>query len=229
MEKNLNIEETFLFNSKNVYITFKKLNDYLALIVSIFPILYGISEYKFTDMSVYIICALVIYSPYYLKRKFKIVILEECKLITTIHIGLHTILGKAFHFYEIYPLFDSILHVLGGMWLFLLLFSIIYSIELHFTKLGKNKIDLKATIITFFTVNTLGVMWEIFEFVADLIFAGTPGYNLAQEGSLFDTMTDLIENNVGAFLACFIFWKIVSIQKRKGRYISQLFRDVLPF
>lgn len=229
MENRVILEESFFFNTKTTYYDFKRLNKILTLICSIFPILKGFINFRFTNMFIYILCALILYLPYWLEKKWKIIVLEECKFVTLIHISLHTILGKTFYFYQNYPLFDSILHILGGSWLFILIIPFVLSIEMEFTSLSQHQINIKSSFISFALVNLVGVFWEIFEFVSDLIFANTPGYYLSQEGSLFDTMTDLIENNIGLFLCCFIFWKIVSFQDRKGRNILNIFRKIIPF
>ncbi|WP_233488406.1 hypothetical protein [Petrotoga sp. 9PW.55.5.1] len=65
---------------------------------------------------------------------------------------------------------------------------------------------LKVFIITLSIVMTLGVFWEISEFISDLMFRGYPGYRLAQEDSLFDTMTDFIGNFIGAIIGINLFW-----------------------
>jgi hypothetical protein len=227
--RGLLLEESFLVDSKTTYYYFKKFNKTLFLIVAIFPILKGAIEFKFTNMAIYILCALLLYLPYWLEKKWEIIVLEECKFVTIIHIALHTILGKTFHFYQTFPIFDSILHILGGGWLFILIAPFVLSIEMEFTLLTQNQINIKSSIISFALVNLVGVFWEIFEFVSDLIFADTPGYYLSQEGSLFDTMTDIIENNIGLLLYCFIFWKLISFQDKRGRNILNIFRKILPY
>jgi hypothetical protein len=229
MENRVLLEESFLVDSKTTYYYFKKLNKTLSLIVAIFPILKGAIEFKFTSMAIYILCALLLYLPYWIEKKWEIIVLEECKFVTIIHIALHTILGKTFHFYQNFPLFDSFLHILGGAWLFILITPFVLSIEMEYTSLPQHKINIKSSIISFALVNLVGVFWEILEFISDSIFANTPGYYLSQEGSLFDTMTDIIENNIGLLLCCFIFWKLISLQDRKGRNILNIFRKILPY
>jgi hypothetical protein len=133
MSKYLALEETFLFKTKKNYYCFKKFNKYYAIIIAIIPLIIGIIKFKLADIIIYIFCAICIYIPYFIEKHFNIIILEEFKFITTFHVGLHTILGKTLDFYNVYPLFDDILHVLGGGWLFLLLLPIFLTIEMNYS------------------------------------------------------------------------------------------------
>ncbi len=51
-------------------------------------------------------------------------------------------------------------------------------------------------IITFGFAVMLGTLWEIFEFIADVLF----GLNMQKSGQV-DTMTDLLVNTAGASIA----------------------------
>jgi hypothetical protein len=72
----------------------------------------------------------------------------------------------------------------------------------------------------FSIVAMLGVFWEIGEFTSDLIFKNYEGYRLAQEGSLTDTMSDLIENQAGAAVGIFLFWNTLKkLNKNRDVYL----------
>ena len=109
---------------------------------------------------------------------------------------LHSFFANYLSFIVYIPGMTMCLHILGGILLTFISMPIFYSIELKYSTLTKKGLRLKVDIATFNFVNASGVMWEIAEFIADLVFVDVPGYRLAQEGSLFDTMTDLIENDI---------------------------------
>jgi len=96
-----------------------------------------------------------------------------------------------------YPFFDDFLHILGGAFLGILIYSILFSLN-HL-----RSIYLHPYMITLFTVSlalTFGVLWEFFEYFWDAVI--TPGSNLppAQLG-LTDTLTDLFWDIVGSLMA----------------------------
>ncbi len=228
MKLNDKINETLLFEDGKKYNKMQTINKVFAIIVSVFPAILNISKKLIPNLLVDIFCAIWIFLPHVIEKKYGIIILEEFRFLIIFHSMLHTVFGKAFHFYDKYPLYDDILHILGGGLLALIFFSIFFSTELHYSKHKKHTIVYKSKLITLNMVNTIGVGWEILEFLGDLVFRGIPGYRIAQEDSLFDTMTDLIENNIGAFLALFIFSKIIKKFEENGRNMEDLFKALIP-
>jgi len=66
---------------------------------------------------------------------------------------------------------------------------------------------------------TLGTLWEVFEFISDIIFRDYPGYRLAQQDNLFDTMTDLIYDCAGSILGIMLFWYLLrKLSKNRDIY-----------
>jgi len=222
-----NIKETLFFKGERAYSRVKMFKRIFALIVALFPIVVGMFDFYFPYFVVYVVCAVGIYSPYILEHKFNLIILEEVRFLITFHTMLHTFFGKLFEFYRKYSWYDDVLHVLGGMLLAFIAMPLFYSVELNYSTFTKKGMRLKVDIDTFNFVNAAGVMWEIAEFMADLVFVDVPGYRLAQEGSLFDTMTDLIENNIGALIAIFIFWKLLDMEKMKKQNKDELMKSLI--
>ncbi|MFA7569471.1 MAG: hypothetical protein WCY40_06355, partial [Defluviitoga tunisiensis] len=54
------------------------------------------------------------------------------------------------------------------------------------------------------------------------IFRNYPGYRLAQEDSLFDTMTDFIANLIGTITGLGVFWMTLK-KLNKSRDMDSLF------
>lgn len=228
MGLNKKINQTLFSENEKGYIKMKNINIPFAIIVSIFPMIINISKKLIPNLLVDILCAFFIFSPYIVEKLYGIIILEEFKFLITFHSMLHTIFGKVMHFYDKYPIYDSVLHILGGVLLVGIFFSIFVAIELHYSKHRIKTIYYKSALSSINLVNTVGVGWEVLEFLGDIVFRHVPGYRIAQEDSLFDTMTDLIENNIGAFLGLFIFSRIIKRNERKGRDMEDLFKNLIP-
>lgn len=214
-------------NNYDKKVKFQKFNRFFAAFVALFPLIGSIMFFNYIDFMAYLGCAAFVYSPQLIERFFNIVVLEELRFLTVFQVMLHAIFGKFFHFYDKFPLYDSILHVTGGILLAFLGLSTFYGLEKRFSNYTPRAFKTKVSIASFNLVNSLGVIWEIIEFTADQIFGGTPGYRLAQEGSLFDTMTDLIENNMGALLAILIFWRVIELKKEKELPVDKTMKDLI--
>ncbi|MFA6639247.1 MAG: hypothetical protein WCS23_01740, partial [Defluviitoga tunisiensis] len=149
-------------------------------------------------------------------------ILEEIRTFTIIQISLHGVFGMWLEFYNKFEIYDFILHITGGMWLVFLIFPLVIGIELLSADSKSPFFSFKIIIITLTIVTTLGVFWEIGEFISDLIFRNYPGYRLAQEDSLFDTMTDFIANLIGTITGLGVFWMTLK-KLNKSRDMDSLF------
>jgi hypothetical protein len=122
-------------------------------------------------------------------------------------------------FYDRFPIFDDILHLTGGMWLVSFLFPLVLGSELVWSRSISKTLLFKIFIYMFSIVAMFGVFWKIGEFTSDLIFRNYEGYRLAQEGSLTDTMSDLIENQIGAAIGIFLFWNTLKkLSKNRDIY-----------
>lgn len=220
------LNETLFFESKHTYHKMRNFNVLFSVIVGAYPVMLNISQNLFAKVLIDLFFVFVIFLPYIVERKFGIVIFEEFKFIITFHCMLHTIFGRTYGFYDKYFFYDDILHILGGGLIAGVCFSIILSVFLNYLNHSDNYVLYITSISTLGVVNIFGVGWEIAEFFGDLMFSGTPGYRLAQ-ADLFDTMTDLIENNIGALLMILIFRRIISINS-KNRNIKELFKNLIP-
>jgi hypothetical protein len=104
-------------------------------------------------------------------------------------------------FYSIWWL-DTPTHLIGGAWT--ALFAIyIYNKYFDFQK---NKLIFKLIVILS-SVALVGIFWEFYEFIMDVIilkkylFYNEPGY------ILFDTLKDLFNDLVGALIAFIFYFK----------------------
>ncbi len=156
-------------------------------------------------------------------QKLKLDIPSAVYIIFILFCLAHFLLGEILDFYVKVPLWDSILHIFSGTLLALLSFSLV-------NLLNKSndpgfKLNMGFTILFAFTLAiTLGVLWEIFEFAADVITGSNMqrayvstvnGRGEALEGTaaLLDTMKDLILDAIGAGIVCAVC-AILAYKKR---------------
>jgi hypothetical protein len=125
------------------------------------------------------------------------------------------------------------LHALSGVIIGFIGFIAIYKIN---GKYSMNISPLLVAVFSFTFAITIGVFWEIFEFVLDVFFETTlQSWDLPEteilmgasyQGSgLRDTMSDLIVNSMGALLTSFICYFLYKKEKKKT---LQMMREIFP-
>ena len=128
------------------------------------------------------------------------------------------ILGTGFNFYSL-PLWDKYLHVFAGYIMSALGFSIFLNlgaedqIKEHYLLVGLASSSFAGL---------LGIIWEIYEYLGDLLFDMNMQRYLNLNGvpyvgklALDDTMGDLIADLIGAFVFFLIFWYQIKQNKIK--------------
>lgn len=119
--------------------------------------------------------------------------------------------GTILNFYSYIYEFDFYLHIMFGI--------VCSALSIPFIKYFLEKSNLKISnlsltfviFIMFCFSSTCGTLWEIYEFSVDNLL------NLStQNGSLLDTMTDIIANTIGIISFCtFYYFKNKSKNNRK--------------
>lgn len=143
-------------------------------------------------------------APAMIEHRLKLTLPVEFTLVTSIILYASFALGEARDFYEKIWWWDLALHGLSALMLGIIGFLIIYVFYMT------NRIHVAAgwiATITFALAVTVGVFWEIFEFMMDLLF----GLNMQKSG-LADTMTDLMIDAAGAALAAILGYFYVKDQ-----------------
>lgn len=209
-----------LFSPNKKYYKFLHYFNIFFSVINIVPLIGLFFNFNLPYLFGYTIYALGIYIIWAFEWVTDFVVFEEIKTFSIIQIALHSFFGLYLGFYDKYPYYDDILHISGGIWLAMIIFPIILSLELTFSRQKMPTLITKVNFYTFSVALTMGTMWEIFEFTSDLMFAGYPGYRLAQEGSLFDTMMDLIYDSFGSVIGIWLFWKILKrLNKNRDMYL----------
>ncbi|MFV0255082.1 MAG: hypothetical protein ACK5G7_03015 [Erysipelotrichaceae bacterium] len=123
--------------------------------------------------------------------------------------------GEFFLYYEKIPIWDTILHAFSGT-LLTMLGYILFINHFKLTKITNYSLALVA-IISIFFATFIGVLWEIYEFSIDYIFATNMQSTYSYLGEAFygyeavaDTMKDLIINLTGSLVGTAIIYLILS-------------------
>lgn len=149
--------------------------------------------------------------PSFLKNKYRVYLPLELDLAIVAFIFFTLFLGSLRDFYELFPLWDTILHFQSGILLGIVSFVLVYILNEQKTK----KLELSPGFISFFAITfslAISVVWEIYEYTVDTFL----GFNM-QESGLPDIMGDLIFNAIGALIVALV------------GYIWMRHRQKLPF
>ena len=141
------------------------------------------------------------FAPWIIERRLGVQMPIELTLVTCVFLYAAFALGEVEGFYARFPWWDLMLHGFSAFIIGLIGFLLVYSFYMtHRIRVAPIFV---ALIASAFAV-TIGTVWEIFEFLMDWLF----GLNMQKSG-LIDTMTDLLVNIIGAFLAALIGYRYV--------------------
>ncbi|WP_211221950.1 hypothetical protein [Lacticigenium naphthae] len=149
---------------------------------------------------------IVIFIPSKIERKYSIDIPDIMEIIFFLFLFAAIYLGEVRNFYFRVPHWDSVLHGFSALMLGALGFLLVNYIN----DTGILDVRLSPFFVALFAFNftvTVGVIWEIYEFLADGIlqtnmqkFITAEGEILIGREALTDTMKDLIVDAVGGFV-----------------------------
>lgn len=163
---------------------------------------------------------LVLIFPNVILKRRRIEMPSYLYLLYIIFLFCAIFLGEVSNFYHVVPYWDTILHTFSGGMIAALGFSFISLLN------NEENIHLKLTpfFVAFFAFNfaiTMGVVWEVYEFVADGVFglnmqkfALADGSLMLGRDALLDTMEDLMVDGIGAFIISVIGY--ISLKYNKG-------------
>ena len=224
------INKSILTGSVRIYKILKWTNIVCSFLLFV-PVFASIGDFNLPHIIGYFVIAFLGYSTWIFQGITGVPVFEETRFLTLLHLVLHSFFGVWLEFYNNFARFDDFLHIFGGFWGGCLLFPFIFGSAIAWSNLPPRAIKWKVWLSGIAIVNMAGVFWEIAEFVSDKIFGGYPGYRMAQENSLNDTMTDLIYNNIGATIGILLFWSylrksadINAFMGNMGKKLDEFFR-----
>lgn len=157
-----------------------------------------------------ILVYLVTFLPDLLKR-VNLIISDQLYLLILIAFFFGFVLGMGFKLYQVTTWFDTVMHTFNGGVIAIVGFALIRS---NFENWQEHILLITIGAILFSI--SVGVIWEIYEFIADLISNGNmqrhsevntlPLVPLLGQKALLDTMIDLIVDTIGAIFASFIMY-----------------------
>ena len=158
--------------------------------------------------------------PGLLQKRFSIVLPHYMHVLFVVFLYAAIYLGEARNFYYIFPHWDTLLHGFSGATLGALGFSVVSMLN----SAKSVRMHMSALFVAIFAVCfavTLGVVWEIYEYLADASLGlnmqkHTSGDSVPYVGNaaLADTMKDLIVDFAGALLMGIIGF--LSMRKHPG-------------
>ena len=144
--------------------------------------------------------------PGLLQKRFSIVLPHYMHVLFVVFLYAAIYLGEARNFYYIFPHWDTLLHGLSGVMMGALGFSVVSMLN----SAKSVRMHMSALFVAIFAVCfavTLGVVWEIYEYLADASLGLNMQKHTSQDSvpyagnaALADTMKDLIVDLAGALL-----------------------------
>lgn len=168
-------------------------------------------------------CVLGIFAmllPGFLKKRIALEIPSTMLVLYALFLYSAIYLGEVRSFYYNVPNWDTILHTFSGAMLGALGFSFITLLN----RTDKVPVNLSPAFVAIFALcfaMSLGVMWEVYEYSADLLmgtnmqkFGTEAGELFLGQAALADTMKDLIVDAVGASVISIVGY--LSLKHKKG-------------
>ncbi|MBT5923682.1 MAG: hypothetical protein HOH29_08100 [Cellvibrionales bacterium] len=134
--------------------------------------------------------------PAFFERQLSVHLPIEFTLLTTVFLYASFALGEVRDFYTRFWWWDLMLHSLSSLTIGIMAFLAIY--VFHMTR-RVQMTPIYIASMTFCLTVTMGTLWELFEFSLDWFFQFT-----MQKSGLIDTMTDLMVDVIGAFIAAIL-------------------------
>ena len=163
-----------------------------------------------------------------IEKQQKMDIPDILEIVIIIFIYAGVFLSVQFNLYYTFFWWDDLLHTLSGVIIGFIGFIVVYKIN------HKYSMDISPLLVAFFSFTfavTLGVLWEILEFLGDVLM-GTAHQKWdlpdtavmmgkSYQGSgLRDTMSDLIVDSIGAFITSIITYNMY--KKRKKQTLDEM-------
>ena len=182
----------------------------LAILVALFLyFVYGKTEGEFIGSMITVLTSsaalfLVTFVPAFFEKR-GILVSDTLYKIILLSFILSMGGGFIFRFYQIFNYYDTVVHFLNGMILVIIVF-----VALEFVSDESEKYIIPIIVIAILASISLGTLWEISEYLLDLIVPNNnmqrfqdvkTGIDYIGQMALKDTMIDLIVDTLGALLA----------------------------
>lgn len=151
---------------------------------------------NWTNFTLAVVALFFMFLPSIIEQEMQFDLPNAGEVIVVLFIFSSLYLGEIQMFYERFWWWDVMLHGFAGVIIAIIGFNLIYILN------KKKRINLSPLFLSLFSFSlslAFGALWEILEFSLDSFF----GFH-TQNGSLIDTMWDLILDALGALaISCF--------------------------
>lgn len=143
---------------------------YLILrLMVIFVMVLQIFNKNYENLFFCLLTLLLLTIPSFLQVTFKIELPSLLEIIILIFIFMAEILGEVSQFYMIFPYFDTLLHTCNGFIAAAIGFSLVDILN-NDERIQFNLSPLFVAIVAFSFSMSIGILWEFFEYIMDMIF-----------------------------------------------------------
>lgn len=175
--------------------------------------------YNWVSMIFILVIAGLICLPMIVGRLSKIDIPLPLGIFSVIFVYATLFLGELKNYYQVYWWWDLLLHTSSALAFGIIGFFILYILY----KTEKIKTNPKTiAMFTFAFALSIGALWEIVEFTIDSLF-GPISNNVLMQGSLKDTMWDLIVDALGALFIAVMGY--LYIKKESGILVKPMAKE----
>ncbi len=208
---------------KNKKVNLDRVFTNIFRILLVFAIGGNLTEGNWLNMFTAITTLALTFLPYLISQKNHIYLPRSFQTVIFLFIFAALYLGNLRDFYTIFWWWDLMLHTLSGVILGFIGFLLIYLLN----KDVKVNVMLSPFFVVLFSATfavTMGVLWEVYEFSMDSIFA----LNMQKSG-LVDTMWDLIVDTIGAVFSSIIGYLYLKNQQIPifGKFVRKFYQNAL--
>ena len=175
----------------------------IQVVLGVAAIVFGLQAQS-GKMALMVLAVALSAVPQVLTRVLGLHIHAAVGFVTATFIFLAMFLGTSLRFYDRYWWWDLALHAASGFLLGIVGLIVLYLLDRSPSGLRQTAPGFVAVFALTFA-STLGVVWEVFEYVGDTLVPGS-NMQLSQSG-VQDTMMDLIMNLVGAAAASILIYR----------------------
>lgn len=163
--------------------------------------------------------------PLFVEKHIKIDIPDVLEIVVLMFVFMAEILGEMKDFYRSFPYWDIILHTTNGFMCAAIGLALINILN-NSPRFALSLSPLFVVIVAFCFANTIGVLWEFFEYGMDTFFGMDMQKNTilpsgAVDIGLIDTMEDLFVNFVGSVVFS-VFGYFYVKHKGQGRVVNNV-------
>ena len=165
--------------------------DIVYLLLSVATFIYKLVTGGFVASLTALLVIVLLLGLRYAFKLIKFPITDMLWIFVTTFLMFSFFLGNVWGVYRLIPSWDFLLHLFSGFMLAVFGYSFLYTLS-GYDKTNVTNYGFSAMFVFLFCIACAGA-WEIYEFSGDMLF----GLN-SQNGSLLDTMTDIIAGTLGS-------------------------------